>query len=172
MFDAIGNMPLHPLILHAAVIGIPLAFLLAVLFAVPRTRSWARWPLGLTAVGAMAATVVSRASGEALAGVVVQPDTPIAPLIARHSQLAGQLVIIMAVFTVLALVCVFVVAGRSGGAGRSRWAAERSLIGVLLPVLLVLVGALAAFWVFRVGDIGSRAVWNPTGTMDYSSSGG
>jgi hypothetical protein len=29
-----------------------------------------------------------------------------------------------------------------------------------------------AFWVYRVGDIGSRAVWNPEGTVSYSTSGG
>ena len=51
MFDEIGDMPLHPLVIHAPVIGIPLAFLLALLFAFPRTRDWARWPLALTVLG-------------------------------------------------------------------------------------------------------------------------
>ena len=44
MFDKIGDLPLHPLVVHAAVIGIPLAALLALLFAFPKTREWARWP--------------------------------------------------------------------------------------------------------------------------------
>ncbi len=51
MFDEIGDMPLHPLVTHAPVIGIPLALLLALLFAFPRTRNWARWPLVLTVLG-------------------------------------------------------------------------------------------------------------------------
>ena len=51
MFDAIGNMPLHPLVVHAVVVGIPLALLLAVLFALPRFRSQTRWPLAVVAVG-------------------------------------------------------------------------------------------------------------------------
>ena len=46
MFDKIGNLPLHPLVIHAAVVGIPLAVLLAFLFAFPRTRA-----LGALATG-------------------------------------------------------------------------------------------------------------------------
>jgi hypothetical protein len=45
-------------------------------------------------------------------------------------------------------------------------------IEVGLPVLLVIVGLVMAFWVYRVGDIGARAVWNPEGTVDYSTSAG
>ena len=59
MFDQIGDMPLHPLIIHAPVIGIPLALLLTLLFAFPRTRAWARWPLALTVLGATAAIWVA-----------------------------------------------------------------------------------------------------------------
>ena len=63
MFDKIGNLPLHPLVIHAAVIGIPLAVLLAFLFAFPKTREWARWPLAIVVVGATAVTFVARQSG-------------------------------------------------------------------------------------------------------------
>ena len=55
MFDQIGNMPLHPLVLHAVVVGIPLSVLLAFLFVLPRTRAWARRAFGLTVVGATGA---------------------------------------------------------------------------------------------------------------------
>lgn len=169
MFDAIGDMPLHPLVIRAAVIGIPLALLLALLFAVPRTRGWTRWPLAVTAVGALVATFVSKESGEALRSVVVQPDSPVAPLIDQHAQLAGQLLIIMAVFTVVALANVLLVSLRTVGAASA--APRRGVLGVVLPLLLVVVGVVAGVWVYRVGDIGSRAVWNPTGAQDYSSSG-
>jgi hypothetical protein len=45
-------------------------------------------------------------------------------------------------------------------------------IEVGLPVLLVIAGLVMAFWVYRVGDIGSRAVWNPEGNVNYSTSAG
>ena len=44
MFDQIGNMPLHPLVLHAAVVGIPLAVLLAFLQSTyDAAATTARW---------------------------------------------------------------------------------------------------------------------------------
>ena len=77
MFDNLGNLPLHPLVVHAVVIGVPLAALLAFLFAFPKTRSWARWPLAITVIGATGATYVARQSGLALeAALEFSPETP------------------------------------------------------------------------------------------------
>ena len=78
MFDKIGNLPLHPLVIHAAVIGIPLAVLLAFLFAFPKTRAWARWPLAIVVVGATAVTFVARQSGLALeTDLGIKPGNPV-----------------------------------------------------------------------------------------------
>ena len=164
MFDSIGNMPLHPLVVHAVVVGAPLAALLGFLFVVPRFRAWARWPLAIVAVGAFAAGVVAKESGEGLQralGLGSADGNPVAALIAQHSMLAGQLVWILAGYGVLALANAFVVTrtGRTGSAVRA--------IDRVLPVLLVVVGVLVLVWCYRVGDIGSRAVWNPTGTQTY-----
>ena len=50
----INGLPLHPLVVHAAVVFLPCAALLALVYAaVPRWRWAVRWPMvGLTAVGA------------------------------------------------------------------------------------------------------------------------
>lgn len=168
MFDAIGDMPLHALVVHAVVIGIPLATLIALLFALPRTRNWARWPLALVTVGSLAATFVARASGPSLkAALNIEPGNPVGDLITVHAQLATQLLVIMAVFGVLAVVNAVVVTRRIADT-----ASGRRAVDVVLPLLLVVVAIVAAIWVFRVGDIGARAVWNPTGTMNYQTQGG
>jgi MFS-type transporter involved in bile tolerance (Atg22 family) len=166
VFDQIGGLPLHPLLIHTAVLGVPVTLLLALLFAFPRTRSWARWPLALAAVGSVVAVFLARESGEALAAVVAQAD-PIASLIAKHAQLAGQLQIMAAVLAVLAVVNAVVV-GRLGGTAEHRGSRGRD---IALMALLVVVAAVTAFWVYRVGDIGAHAVWNPVGTQDYSAPG-
>lgn len=168
MFDVIGDMPLHPLVIHAVVIGIPLAVLLTFLFALPWTRRWARWPLALVAVGSLAGTFVARESGESLqAALKIETGNPVGDLIAVHSQLATQLLVIMGVFAVLAVVSAVVVTRRAADADSGRRAVD-----LVLPILLVVVAIVALIWVYRVGDIGSRAVWNPTGTVDYHSQGG
>ncbi len=165
MFDALGNMPLHPLVIHAVVIGIPLALLLAVMFAVPVTRSWARWPLAVVVVGSLVATFVARESGEALrTALKIGPDGPVAPLINEHQRLATQLMLIMVVFTVVTLASVVLVGRRGAG--------QRRGLSIVLLLVLLAVGATAGLWTYRVGDIGSRAVWNPTGAQDYSVSQG
>ena len=163
MFDQIGNMPLHPLVLHAAVVGIPLAVLLAFLFVLPRTREWARWAFGLTVVGATAATFVTKESGEALQRIKnIQPGNAAGDLIQRHSQLADQLFIIMIIFAVIGVANVFLVPRRSAAAETAP-AGGRRLLSVILLALLVVIAVIALIWVVRVGDLGSRAVWNPSG---------
>ena len=165
MFDSIGGLPIHALVLHAVVIAVPLAALLALLFAYPRTRNWARWPLAVVAVGTLGATFVAKKSGEALERALgIKPGNPVGDLIAKHQHLANQLLILVAVFAVLAVASSFLVS-RVDVAPRRRPVA----IEVGLPVLLVITGLVMMFQVYRVGDIGSRAVWNPEGSVDYSS---
>jgi hypothetical protein len=161
MFDKIGDLPLHPLVVHAAVIGIPLAALLALLFAFPKTREWARWPLAITVVGATAVTFVARESGLALeAALGIKPGNPVGDLVLQHSLLANQLFYIMIGLAVIGLLNVFLVSKRTAdGEGTAK---QSAILRVGLPILLVAVAVVALVWIVRVGDLGARAVWNPT----------
>ena len=162
MFDKIGNLPLHPLVIHAAVVGIPLAVLLAFLFAFPRTRAWARWPLAIVLVGATGVTFVARQSGLALqAALGIKGGNPVGDLIAKHYRLGNQLLYIMIVFTVIGLLNVFLVS-RGASGNEDDDAQQSAVVRIGLPVLLVLVALVALIWVVRVGDLGAHAVWNPT----------
>jgi hypothetical protein len=159
VFDNLGNLPLHPLVVHAVVVGIPLAALLAFLFAFPRTREWARWPLAITLVGATGVTFVARQSGLALeAALGIQAGNPVGDLILRHSLLANQLFYIMIGFSVIALLNVFIVSKRAADGA----AKQSAILRIGLPILLVAAAVAALAWVVRVGDLGARAVWNPT----------
>jgi hypothetical protein len=160
MFDKIGDMPLHPLVIHAVVFGIPLAVLLAFLFAFPRTREWARWPLAIVVVGATVVTFVARQSGLAFeAALGIKPGNPVGDLILQHSLLANQLFYIMIVFAAIGLINVFVVRKATSDDGAAR---QPAIIRIVLPILLVAAALVALIWIVRVGDLGARAVWNPT----------
>jgi hypothetical protein len=165
VFDSFNGLPLHALVLHTVVIAIPLATLLAILFGIPRTRSWARWPLAVVAVGTLGVTYVTRQSGLALEKALgIRPGNAVGNLITKHSQLATQLLIIVIIFTVLALAAVFLVSRKPGtGAG------GRRLLDIALPLLLIAASVVMSIWVVRVGDLGARAVWNPEGKTSYSS---
>jgi hypothetical protein len=160
MFDKIGDMPLHPLVIHAVVFGIPLAVLLALLFAFPKTREWARWPLAIVVVGATAVTFVARQSGLAFeAALGIKPGNPVGDLILQHSLLANQLFYIMIVFAAIGLINVFVVRKTTADSAAAK---QPAIIRIVLPILLVAAALVALIWIVRVGDLGARAVWNPT----------
>ena len=158
MFDQVNGLPLHPLAVHGAVVLVPAAALLALLFALPRTRAWARLPLLLTSVGAVGAVFVAVQSGKALQRTL-SLQGPVEALINTHRHRANQLLVLMIVFTVV-VVAAYVV---------TRSAQPSATVTNVLAGLLVLGAAAIAFQTYRVGDIGSRAVWNPTGQIDYNS---
>jgi uncharacterized membrane protein len=162
MFNEINGLPVHPLAVHATVLLIPLAGLLGVMFAIPRTRAWSRLPLLVISLGAVVSTYVSKQSGtkfQESKGLGL--GGPSAELVDRHAELANFLFIIVLVFAAVAVVTFVLTRGN----------APRALVSGLS--LLLVVGAVAlAVQTYRVGEIGARAVWNPAGNLDYSSSSG
>jgi uncharacterized membrane protein len=162
VFDTFTGLPLHPLAVHAAIALVPLAGILGVLFAIPRTRSWARWPLAVVGVAAAAATLVARQSGEALEAAgglgAAGLGGPVADLIEEHERLGTQLLVIVIAYAVLAVAALLLTRRTVTGPGVSA-----------LGIVLVVVAAGMTFWGYRVGDLGAQAVWDPAGSADYSS---
>nr|NLI51602.1 hypothetical protein [Propionibacterium sp.] len=73
-FDTVAGLPVHPLVVHAAVVLLPLAALLLVaLIAVRRWRAALGVPTLLALAGGTAAAFVAAESGEALAARVGVP---------------------------------------------------------------------------------------------------
>ena len=66
MFEEFMGIPAHPLVLHAAVVFVPLLALLTVAYAlVTPIRPHTRWVLGLLAVGAPICALLAKLSGDA-----------------------------------------------------------------------------------------------------------
>lgn len=166
VFGEINGLPVHPLAVHAAVVLVPLAALLGVLFAVPRTRAWSRVPLLLVSLGAVVAVYVARQSGaklqEALGLQDGGADNPVAKLVEEHQERAQLLFILVLAFAAIAIVAVVLSRNTTSFDGP---------LAIVLSALLVLGALGVAFQTYRVGDIGSKAVWNPTGVTDYSGTG-
>ena len=146
MFDLIDGLPVHPLVVHAVVVLLPLAALGTLAIAlVPRWRA-RNGPL-VTAVAVLAAVLVpvATSSGEALERHVGDPG--------RHAQLGDQLIWFAVPLAVLALLLTLV-SRRSAGRPAAPW----------LPTALAVVAAVAAVatsvQVYRVGESGARAVWS------------
>ncbi|GAB3196287.1 hypothetical protein GCM10027062_05190 [Nocardioides hungaricus] len=140
----INGLPLHPLIVHAAVVFGPLAGLAALAYLVPRWRDWVRWPMLVLAVIATGSLVIAYFSGGNL--LDSKPELESSPQVQTHESLGGQLLWISLAFGLVAVV--------------SGWIDARSgALRVVLDVLLAVAAVVLLVWVFRTGEAGARAVW-------------
>ena len=137
------DLPLHPLVVHAAVVLIPLASLGALVVVVSsRARERFGWLTVAFAVAAAGAAITARLSGEALA----QTLGGIAPLIDTHRQF-GELTPWPAVALALALPAGLLIRSRS----KPAWVAA--------AVLSVLAAVAGLTLVALTGHSGATAVW-------------
>ena len=152
----IAGLPLHALIVHAAVVLIPLTALLAIAFAVlPRWRWLTRWPTAVASVGSVAIVFVATKSGEAL-----EEDRQLERLVRTHSERGELLANLTIVLAVVVLAAAFTLPGPSGlASGKGAVARRVAYADKVLPVLVVVAAVVVLVQVFLTGDSGARAVW-------------
>lgn len=142
MFDTFQGLPVHALVIHAAVVLVPvMAVLTALVALVSRLRVRGAVPVVAGNVVALVTVFVAQQSGERL-----QARLGGGELIREHAELGDAMMNFM-IGLLVASVLVAVV--------RRRGRAPVLAVGVL-----ALVTALAAtVWVVRVGHSGATAVW-------------
>jgi hypothetical protein len=158
MPSTVSGLPVHPLLVHATVVVVPLAVVLVIgAVLLPRFRAWAGpLPMAVSLV-ALVLTPLSTATGENL-----EHDLPHSALIEKHAELGDQLLPLT--------IAVFVFAAgfwwlTRGGMSETRW--PRALVlGVGALAVVAAVGT--AVQVVRIGHSGAEAAWSDAG----SSSGG
>jgi uncharacterized membrane protein len=152
-FDTIAGLPLHPLVVHIAVVLLPLAALgLIVLVLVPRWRATYGWlTLAGLAVGT-AGAFVAKESGEALAARVGLPQ--------RHAELGDVLPLVAGLLFVVAVVW-FVADRRRRSSGQPGQPGQGALVLTLgIASALLAVGTIGL--TVAVGHSGAEAVWGRT----------
>jgi uncharacterized membrane protein len=158
----IAGLPLHPLVVHAVVVLVPLAVVAGI--AVALRPSWRRrlgWPVVALAVVATAAIPVATSTGESLRDRLAP-----SALIAAHAELGDQLLAFMAPMTIAlaALVLLDHRTRRAEGPGAmvrsiARWTRPATIV---LTVGVIGLAVVSAVQVVRIGDSGARAVWRDT----------
>ena len=67
MFDTVLGLPVHVLVVHAVVVGLPLMAIVTVVAAfMPTLRLWMAWAVAVADAGVVVLTFVARESGEQL----------------------------------------------------------------------------------------------------------
>lgn len=141
MLDTFNGLPLHPLVVHAVVVLLPLSVVGAIVVALrPAWRQTYGWLVAGLLVVATALTPVATSSGEALEKRVGDPG--------RHAELGDQLIWFeIALLVVLVAMLVLHRRGVVSAAARG------------VAVLVLIASVAAAVQVYRVGDSGAEAVW-------------
>lgn len=152
MFDLINGIPVHPLVVHAIVVLLPLATLGTIAIAV-RPR-WRR-PYGPLVVGsALVATIlcpVATSSGEELEQRVGEPGD--------HAELGESLVWFSLALLLASAALVYLQRQHERRVSADAAAATSSTTLTMVAVVAVIAGLAAGVQVYRVGDSGARAAW-------------
>src|ERR671920_385700 len=153
----IAGLPLHPLVIHAAVAVTPLAVFLAVVFAVrPQWRYLTRWPTGIAAILALGAIWVARLSGNAL----VDSRPELGQLVETHQDRGNVLSLLIILFTVVVGVAVWGLGGHSGfTSGIGERSTKVAVFDRVVPAVVVVVSLLVLVYLVLTGDAGARDVW-------------
>ncbi len=155
MFDQINGMPVHALVIHAAVVFVPLLAAVAIVYAVvPRWRAKVGWAAVLLAIAAPATSWVATQSGSELRERLVASGLSGPPLEGIDDHMGfGTLTLYFSLgLAAVTLVLVFLTLRRS----------ERPLPRVAelgLTVIVVVLAAVSSYYVFKTGDSGAQAVW-------------
>jgi hypothetical protein len=158
----LNGLPLHPLVVHAAVILGPVTGIVGIAYAVlPGWRWLIRWPMVLLAVATAGAVFVAKLAGEAFYDDRFASATgELADQISVHQGRGTLLLWFSLAFLVIAVLAALTVGGPSGlasGAGARDSRGTAVTVGVLA---LVVIGGIALLvMTVLTGDAGSRAVW-------------
>lgn len=149
--ESLFGLPAHPLLVHGAVVLLPLAVVgtLVVAAVPPARRHFAPVVLAL-AVAATGAVGLAQTSGEALEDRVRETD-----LVDEHTD-RGESVLPWAIGVTVAAAAV--TAADRLGRPRS-WDVRQRLATVVLIAVALVVGAGATWSVIDVGHSGAKATW-------------
>ena len=157
-----SGLPAHPLFVHVPVILIPLSVIGALaIVARPKWIDTYGILLCLCAIVAMSSMFLAMQAGGALSAALHLTGRA-AQLISQHSRDAHILAIVFVLFTAV-LILTYAAHRISGGKPTGLGIAD-TLLGsqanyLVLRAGLVVLALASAFLVYKVGDLGAKAVW-------------
>lgn len=160
--ESLFGLPAHPLVVHAAVVLLPLAALVTIVScAVPRLRSHYAPAALAVALAATLAVGLAQGSGEELEHKVDETR-----LVEEHTE-KGEQVLPWAI----AVTVVAAAATAAPFLTRRRPSLSMTTVTAALLVSSVIVGAGATYEVAVVGHSGAKATWKEVGDSGDRSTG-
>jgi uncharacterized membrane protein len=162
MFETLGGLPAHPLLVHIPVALIPLAAIGTIVMALrPKLlRTFGPTVAGLAGVGFLGALLAAN-TGEELEEARQAAGETISAQLHDHAEMGDTVQIIAGLFFLLVLAWVlFNRWSTKVGAERATAVVRKpKLVGIVLAVLVVLAGVGATVSVTLTGHSGAKSVW-------------
>ena len=154
MFDQIGGLPVHVLVIHFAVVFVPLLALGAIVYAVvPRWRPRIGWAVFALAIIGPICTFVARQSGQMLYNRLIARGLKGRgkEILASHMSFGSRTFWFTLALGIVTLIMVILTLRKSGSLPR--------VAEIGLSVIMVALAVISGYYVFRTGDSGAHAVW-------------
>lgn len=152
----VNGLPLHPLIVHGAVVLVPLTLIFAALLFIRRIRTPMTLMAGVSGIVAFIFVAVAHNSGEQLQEALAPSQA-----ITKHAELAGA--IMPLAFATGAVLAVLALLELRRPAALVRFSSRLSTYRWVLPVLRVcgvLLAVASVVQIVLLGDSGAAAVWS------------
>jgi uncharacterized membrane protein len=161
VFEEILGIPAHPLLVHAAVVFVPLAAAAAIAYAlVPYVRRHTAWLVVALAIVAPVTAWVTKMSGDAFRARLIRHGTTSQVLLDKisvHMGFGQKTEYWSLGLGVLMLLLVFLPTLRANAPAGPL---TNMVTKVVLMVLTVGVAGATGYYVFRTGDTGAHIVWS------------
>jgi hypothetical protein len=169
------GIPAHPLLVHAAVIFVPLQLIGAIVYSLfPATRSKITWAVvALAVVGPLSAWAAKK-SGEAFRNRLIRRGHPGPALLSSIDQhftygtWTAWLALVLSLVTLILVWAKRTPRPKSGqdtaeiardAARVSGVGVDSALVALVGTVAVIVLGLATAYFVFRTGDTGAHIVW-------------
>jgi uncharacterized membrane protein len=163
VFEEFQGIPMHPLLVHAAVVLLPLQVMAGIAFAVlPRFRRYLGWFVAGVAVAAPLAAYIARLSGQALRDRLIRNGTSDAGVLARiqqHNDYADLAMYSSIGLGVLMLVLLVLEIRRVRGAADGSGSGGLNILMIILMVLTLGAAGTTGYYIFQTGDSGAKMTW-------------
>ncbi|MGC4804550.1 DUF2231 domain-containing protein [Micromonospora sp. DT233] len=156
MFREINGLPGHVLVIHAAVVFVPLLAVLAAAYGLlPRWRPRLGWAVAALAVATPIVTFVATQSGEDLEQALREKGygPEVLQQVQEHSEYGDVLLWLTVGLAVAAILLLLATRDDERVTRLPSW------VSVLLTVLVLGLGAASLVYVYLTGDSGAEAVW-------------
>ena len=154
MFDQISGLPVHVLVIHAAVVFVPLLALGAIVYAlVPRWRGRIGWAVISLAIISPIVTFVSKESGEKLYDRMIANGMSGKgkEMLDDHMGFGNRTFLFTLALGIVTLVMALLTVRQSSTTPK--------IVQIILAVIMVVLAVIAGYYVYRTGDSGAHVVW-------------